>query len=106
LGILLVLLNSNRSTGDLFAFMILLTTSAILFVYLAGTAAAWRYCASPATRVILCLATLFIAFAFWGAGFEADAWCLALLAVGVIVYAVMRVVNSRLASPAAAEPAT
>ena len=106
LGILLVLLNSNRSTGDLFAFMILLTTSAILFVYLAGTAAAWRYCASPATRVILCLATLFIAFAFWGAGFEADAWCLALLAVGVVVYAVMRVVNSRLASPAAAEPAT
>jgi APA family basic amino acid/polyamine antiporter len=106
LGIVLVLLNSNRSTGDLFAFMILLTTSAILFVYLAGTAAAWRHCPSPGTRVILCLATLFIAFAFWGAGFEADAWCLALLAAGVVVYAVMRAINSRrAATPAAAEQA-
>jgi APA family basic amino acid/polyamine antiporter len=106
LGIVLVLLNSNRSTGDLFAFMILLTTSAILFVYLAGTAAAWRHCPSPGTRVILCLATLFIAFAFWGAGFEADAWCLALLAAGVVVYAVMRAINSRrAATPAAGEQA-
>jgi APA family basic amino acid/polyamine antiporter len=106
LGIVLVLLNSNRSTGDLFAFMILLTTSAILFVYLAGTAAAWRHCPSPGTRLILCLATLFIAFAFWGAGFEADAWCLALLAAGVVVYAVMRAINSRrAATPAAAEQA-
>jgi APA family basic amino acid/polyamine antiporter len=106
LGIVLVLLNSNRSTGDLFAFMILLTTSAILFVYLAGTAAAWRHCPSPGTRLILCLATLFIAFAFWGAGFEADAWCLALLAAGVVVYAVMRAINSRrAASPAAGEQA-
>jgi APA family basic amino acid/polyamine antiporter len=108
LGIVLVLLNSNRSTGDLFAFMILLTTSAILFVYLAGTAAAWRHCPSPGTRVILCLATLFIAFAFWGAGFEADAWCLALLAAGVVVYAVMRAINSRRAersTPAAGEQA-
>jgi APA family basic amino acid/polyamine antiporter len=108
LGIVLVLLNSNRSTGDLFAFMILLTTSAILFVYLAGTAAAWRHCPSPGTRLILCLATLFIAFAFWGAGFEADAWCLALLAAGVVVYAVMRAINSRRAersTPAAGEQA-
>ncbi len=106
LGIVLVLLNSNRSAGELFAFMILLTTSAILFVYLAGTAAAWRHCPSPATRVILCLAALFIAFAFWGAGFEADAWCLALLAVGVVVYVVMRALNAHSTSPAlAAAPA-
>ena len=106
LGVVLVLLNSSRSTGELFAFMILLTTSAILFVYLAATAAAWRHCPSPGTRVILCLAALFIAFAFWGAGFEADAWCLALLAVGLIVYAVMRLVNARAAIPVpAAGPA-
>lgn len=102
LGIVLVLLNSSRSTGELFAFMILLTTSAILFVYLAGTAAAWRHCPSPGTRAILCLAALFIAFAFWGAGFEADAWCLALLALGLAVYAIMRGVNSRVATPATA----
>lgn len=90
LGIVLVLANSSRSTAELFAFMILLTTSATLFVYLAGTAAAWRHCPSLASRMILGLATLFIAFAFLGAGLEADAWCLALLGVGLLVYFVMR----------------
>ncbi|MES2119192.1 MAG: amino acid permease [Pseudomonadota bacterium] len=98
LGIVLVLLNSNRSTGELFAFVILLSTSAILFVYLAGTAAAWRHCPSAGTRAVLCLAAVFIAFAFWGAGFEADAWCLALLAFGLVVYFVMTTLNSRAAT--------
>lgn len=102
LSILLVLANSSRSTADLFAFTILLTTSATLFVYLAGTAAAWRHCPSAGTRAVLCLAALFIAFAFWGAGFEADAWCLALLALGLVVYVLMRAVNSRAANPAPA----
>ena len=102
LSVALVLANSSKSTADLFAFTILLTTSATLFVYLAGTAAAWRHCPSAGARAILCLASLFIAFAFWGAGFEADAWCLALLAVGLVVYAAMRALNSRRSSPLAA----
>lgn len=103
LAILLVLANSSRSTADLFAFTVLLTTSAILVVYLAGTAAAWRHCNSPAERVVLALATGFIGFAFWGAGIEANGWCLVLLTVGLGVYAVMRALNSRAGSiPAAA----
>jgi len=102
LAIVLVLANSSRSTADLFTFTILLTTSATLVVYLAGSAAALPYCRSAATRAILGLAFVFIAFAFYGAGWEADGWCLVLLAIGMAVYAVMRAINSRGSSPAGA----
>ena len=99
LSVVLVVANSSRSTADLFAFMILLTTSAILFVYLAGTAAAWRHCPSLPARLILSLASIFIAFAFWGAGLEANGWSLALLGAGLPLYLFMR---RRSPSPAAA----
>lgn len=102
LSILLVLANSSRSTAELFTFTILLTTSATLFVYLAGTAAAFRHCPSLAARAILGVAGLFIAFAFWGAGWEANAWCLLLLGFGLATYAVMRALNSRGSTPVAA----
>lgn len=106
LGIALVLANSSRSTAEMFTFAILLTTSATLVVYLAGTAAAWRHCPSAGAQAILALAALFIAFAFWGAGIEANAWCLVLLALGLAVYSAMRIINWRLGSiPAAAAPA-
>lgn len=106
LAIVLVLANSSRTTAGLFTFIILLSTSGILVVYLAGTLAAWRQSPANGTRVILALALLFIAFAFYGSGFEANAWCLVLLALGVAVYAVMRRINSRGATRApAAAPA-
>jgi len=108
LAILLVLANSSRSTAELFTFTVLLTTSAALVVYLAGSAAALPYCRSVGTRAILGLAFVFIAFAFYGAGWEADGWCLVLLAVGLVVYVVMRAINSRgstlEAAPAPAAP--
>lgn len=102
LAIILVLSNSSRSTAGLFTFTILLSTSGILVVYLAGTLAALREGGSALTKAILGLALLFIAFAFYGSGIEADAWCLALLALGLATYYLMRAVNSRPASPVAA----
>jgi APA family basic amino acid/polyamine antiporter len=105
LSILLVLANSSRSTADLFAFTILLTTSAILFVYLVGTVAAWRHCPSAPAQAMLVLAVAFIAFAFWGAGFEANAWSVALLVLGLPVFALMRRLNSLAAIPPAVGPA-
>lgn len=105
LSILLVLANSSRSTADLFTFTILLTTSATLFVYLAGTAAAWKHCSTMGARSILVLAALFVGFAFWGAGMEANLWCLALMAVGLAVYAVMLRLNARSIPAQALSPA-
>lgn len=102
LAILLVLANSSRTTAGLFTFIILLSTSGILVVYLAGTLAAARKSPGGGARLILGLALLFIAFAFYGSGYEANLWCVVLLAFGVAVFAVMRAINSRGASRAEA----
>jgi APA family basic amino acid/polyamine antiporter len=102
LAVALVLANSSRSTAGLFTFIILLSTSGILVVYLAGTLAALREGGSAATKLVLAMALLFIAFAFYGSGLEADAWCLVLLALGAATYFVMRAINSRATTPALA----
>jgi APA family basic amino acid/polyamine antiporter len=102
LSIVAVLANSSRTAAGLFVFLILLSTSGILVIYLAGTLAAWREDRSLMARIVMTFALLFIAFAFWGAGIEANLWCLVLLAVGGANYLVMRAISSRATSPEAA----
>jgi len=102
LAILAVLANASRSTAGLFTFLILLVTSAALVVYLVATLAAGRLDRGLGPRLVLALAMLFIAFSFYGAGAEANAWCIALLALGAIDYFVMRWLNGRSTIPAAA----
>lgn len=102
LTILLVLANSTRSTAGLFTFIILLSTASVLFVYLAGALAAWKVSRSTGERFALVIALLFILFAFYGSGLEADLWGLALLAIGFVIGAAMRRLNSLAASPALA----
>ena len=98
LAIALVLANSNRSTAGLFSFILLISTSAVLVVYLAGVLAAWRSSNSLSSRTIIVLALIFVAFAFYGSELEADLWVLALLGFGMVVMIVMRAVKSRAGS--------
>lgn len=100
LAILAIVANSSRSTAGLFTFLILVTTSATLVTYLAATLAAARLNRTTGARAVLGLALLFIAFAFYGAGREANLWCLALIALGVAVY--LATINSRATTPLAA----
>lgn len=102
LAIALVLANASKSTAGLFTFIILLSTSGILVVYLAGALAALRMDRATSTRVGIGVALLFISFAFYGSGNEANAWCLALLAFGLAVYVTMNAINSRATTPAQA----
>jgi len=102
LSILAVLANSSRTSAGLFVFLVLLSTSGILVIYLAGTLAAWRQDRSRLARVVVALALLFIAFAFYGAGLEANLWCLVLLTIGGANYVAMRWLNSRAPTPAPA----
>jgi APA family basic amino acid/polyamine antiporter len=106
LAALLILANSSRATASLYTFIILLSTAAVIVVYLAGVLAAWKASSSIRARSILVVALLFIAFAVYGTGMEADLWCLALLATGLAIRFVMRRLNSRAGSsrPAAANP--
>ena len=102
LSIVLILANGSRASASLFTFLILLTTAAILVVYLAGTIAAWRLSPSLAARFLLVCAFLFILFAGFGSGMEALLWCLMLLAVGLVVRGLARGLEAR---HAAARPA-
>lgn len=106
MAVALVLANSSRATAGLFAFVILLATSAILLVYLVGALAAWRTNHSLGARAVIVVALLFIAFAFYGAGVEANFWCLILIIAGLGVRALAKRLNSSATSPApAASPA-
>lgn len=86
----LLLANSSRATASLFTFTILLSTAAVIVVYLTGALAAWKLDPSPRSRAIVGLAILFVAFATYGIGLEADLWCLVLLAIGMAIRTVMK----------------
>jgi len=98
LSILLLLANSSRATAHLFTFIILLSTAAMVLVYLTSAFAAWRCSPAPAQRFLIAGAILFIAFATYGIGLEASLWCLVLLAIGLAVRTVMFRLNRRTAA--------
>jgi APA family basic amino acid/polyamine antiporter len=89
LSMLLLLANSSRSTANLFTFVILVSTAAVVVVYLASVLAAWKASSAPLSRTVLVLAVAFIAFAIYGIGLEPALWSLALLAVGLAVRWIM-----------------
>lgn len=92
---LLLLANSSRSTANLYTFIVLLSTAAIIVLYFVGALAAWKVNPSPRARAVVVGALLFSAFAAYGTGLEACLWCLALLIVGLTIRAGMRRFNSR-----------
>lgn len=101
IAILLVIANMSRDTAGLFTFVILLATSATLWLYLAGALAALKQ-RPPAIAVLMILVGLiFTAFAFYGSGLEANAWGVVLLAAGLAIRVVMRWLNSHGSIPAA-----
>jgi APA family basic amino acid/polyamine antiporter len=104
LTILLILANSSKATAGLFTFVILLSTSAILFVYTLGVLAAWKEGRDRISHAIFGIALLFIAFAFYGSGLEADLWSVALLAGGLAIRFILHWLNgsSRAAAGSAA----
>lgn len=106
LTVLLLLANSSRTTANLYTFIILLSTAALIPVYLFGALAAWKLSPMIRTRSVVVVALLFVAFATYGIGLEADLWGVLLLAIGLAIRAAMHRLNSRASNPAlAAAPA-
>jgi APA family basic amino acid/polyamine antiporter len=93
---LLLLANGQRSMGDLFKFMALLSTSASLVAYLAcALAALWmqgrgRIAVSAALLPTAAIGALYSVWAIYGAGAEPAAWGAALLASGLPIYLIAR----------------
>jgi APA family basic amino acid/polyamine antiporter len=95
LAILLILANSSRATASLYTFIVLLSTATIIVVYLIGVLAAWKSSPTMCARSVIVIALLFVAFAIYGTGLEANLWGLVLLAAGLAIRAVVRRFSSR-----------
>ena len=97
---LLLAANYSSTLAELFQFMILLATSSTLVLYLACALAALRLQRThdiPVSRGLATIAALGAVYSLWalaGAGAEALLWGAALLLVGGIVYAAMRLTRA------------
>lgn len=91
-----ILMNSSRSMQSMFEFLIILTTSIVLVMYLGSTAAAFqlwlngRLKTNAAFPLIMALAAIYALWTIYGAGLEPLAWGLALLVAGIPIFALVR----------------
>ena len=96
----LVLMNSSRTMVQIFTFIVLISTSAYLVMYLCCAVAAlklsWNGSLGARGRrmspflLVATLAALYSAWTLYGAGAEAFWWSIALFAMGLPVYFVMK----------------
>ncbi|MDI1253879.1 amino acid permease [Thermomonas sp.] len=93
LATVLVIASYSRSLVELFTFILLISTSAILLPYAASSAAWLRSHGGNGGRTVAALALIYSVYALFGAGGEALAWGAVLLLAGVPVYLWMRRTN-------------
>jgi len=97
---ILVLSTASRSLAGVFTFSALLTACAALWLYVAVCIAAIIRRAAPVSGAT---GLAFCAFAFWGSGFEAAAWSVALTLTAVPIY-MRRPKGAMAAAPERGEP--
>lgn len=93
LSTILVIASYSRSLVELFTFILLISTSAILLPYAASSAAWLRSHGGNGGRLAAALALLYSVYALFGAGGEALAWGAVLLLAGLPIYLWMRRAN-------------
>lgn len=74
---------ASRSMQGIYEFLLLLSTSATLWLYLLCALAAWRM---NVVRGFALLGAVYALWTLWGAGLEATGWSLILAAAGVPLY--------------------
>jgi APA family basic amino acid/polyamine antiporter len=90
LSVILVLANASRSTAGLFTFIVLVSTVAVLVLYVVAALGAAVEDRSPGMRALVVAGILFSAYAFYGSGLEASLWGLGLALAGLPVRAISR----------------
>jgi basic amino acid/polyamine antiporter, APA family len=100
LAVILILLNANKGTASLFTFIILISTVGTLIMYLIGSVGAFVTSRNGIGRFIMAAAIAFTLFAFYGAGFEANAWGILLVLMGLIARFCTRLARTRRATAA------
>lgn len=86
-----VALNATRSVQGLFEFLLLLSTCAALWLYLACALAAWKF---NIVRGFALLGAIYAVWTLWGAGEEALGWSVVLLLAGFPIWWTMKRANS------------
>jgi APA family basic amino acid/polyamine antiporter len=100
LAIALVLSNVSRTTAGLYVFIILVSTVAVLILYVVAALAIWVREPVVKTRAMVVAGILFGAFAFYGSGLEASLWGLGLALSALPVRALSRWLNGHGQAPA------
>ena len=107
----LILANTSRTLSGLFVFMALVATAATLVLYFVVALAALelqrrnRVETSPLLLITAGIGLLFALWTFYGAGFEATAWTLGLIAAGFPIYALTKLLSPKTAAAALPAPA-
>lgn len=78
-----LLLNASRSMQGIYEFVLLLSTSAALWLYLACALTAWRL---RIARGFALPGAAYALWTLWGAGWEASGWSLVLMLAGLPLY--------------------
>lgn len=86
LGFILLGLNATKGTTQLFTFMTLLASNAVLYLYSAAAIAAAMKDKKPLTTIACVIGLAFVVFAFYGSGLEAFLLSVGLLAVGGVIF--------------------
>ena len=90
---LFVSFNASRSFVGLYVFITLISTVASLVFYAAGAVAALKLKLNPLTQLLVAIGLIYAIWTFYGAGLEATAWALTLLAAGLPVRLISRWLN-------------
>ncbi len=80
---LCLLFNASKSMQGIYEFVLLLSTSAALWLYLACALAAWKM---KVARGFALVGAGYALWTLWGAGIEASGWSLVLMAAGIPLY--------------------
>lgn len=80
---LCLLFNASKSMQGIYEFVLLLSTSAALWLYLACALAAFKM---KVVRGFALVGAGYALWTLWGAGIEASGWSLVLMAAGIPLY--------------------
>lgn len=80
---LCLVFNASKDMQAIYEFVLLLSTCAALWLYLACALAAWRM---RVARVFAAVGAVYALWTLWGAGWQASGWSLVLMAAGLPLY--------------------
>jgi APA family basic amino acid/polyamine antiporter len=90
LGFVLLGLNAAKGTTQLFTFITLFASDAVLYLYSAAAIAAALKDRKPLTTFAMLVGLAFVLFAFYGSGLEAFLLSLGLLVAGGVIFVIRR----------------